>query len=149
MASHLETTDVPLLYSPQYITVRGRVTTVDPHVQSILSSEYWDGPASSRGKNSAQGLGQTLRSSLGPKDDTPQMSSGRSRTPQQETSSLQKRLFTGMDGRSVVCLVNVPDRTGSRILAKDPHTTVIQFNMTFLTPKYITGEYRRVSFKTK
>ena len=25
-----------------------------------------------------------------------------SRTPQQETSSLQKRLFTGMDGRSVV-----------------------------------------------
>ena len=50
MASHLETTDVPLLYSPQYITVRGRVTTVDPHVQSIISSEYWDGPASSHGK---------------------------------------------------------------------------------------------------
>ena len=47
MASHLETTDAPLLYSPQYITVRGRVTTVDPHVQSILSS---DGPASSSGK---------------------------------------------------------------------------------------------------
>ena len=40
MASHLETTDVPLLYSPQYVTVRGRVTTVDPYVQSILSSEY-------------------------------------------------------------------------------------------------------------
>ena len=49
----------------------------------------------------------------------------------------------------MVCLVNVPDRTGSRILAKDPHTTVIQFNMTFLTRKYITREYRRVSFKTK
>ena len=30
-----------------------------------------------------------------------QMSSGRSRTTLQETSSLQKRLFTGMDGRSV------------------------------------------------
>ncbi|CAH3168453.1 unnamed protein product, partial [Porites lobata] len=29
------------------------------------------------------------------------MSSGRPRTPQQETSSLQKRLFPGMDGRSV------------------------------------------------
>ena len=47
MASHLETTDVPLLYSPQYVTVRGRFTTVDPYVQSILSSEYCDGPASS------------------------------------------------------------------------------------------------------
>ena len=86
---------------------------------------------------------------LDQKTTPPQMSSGRSRTPQQETSSLQKRLFTGMDGRSVVCLVNVPDRTGSRILAKDPHTTVIQFNMTFLTRKYITGEHRWVSFKTK
>ena len=31
MASHLETTDVPLLYSPQYVTVRGCVTTVDPY----------------------------------------------------------------------------------------------------------------------
>ena len=31
----------------------------------------------------------------------PQMSSWRSRTPQPETSSLQKRLFTVMDGRSV------------------------------------------------
>ena len=71
MASHLETTDVPLLYSPQYVTVRGRVTTVGPHVQSILSSEYWGGPTSSHGKNSARGLGQTLRPTLGPKDPTP------------------------------------------------------------------------------
>ena len=44
MTSHLETTDVPLLYCPQYVTVRGCVTTVDPYVQSRLSSEYWDGP---------------------------------------------------------------------------------------------------------
>ena len=38
--------------------------------------------------------------------------------------------------------LTVPDQGSSR-------TTVIQFNMTFLTRKYITGEYRRVSFKTK
>ena len=101
MASHLETTDVPLLYSPQYVTVRGCVTTVDPYVQSRLSSEYWDGPASSHTQHRARGLGQTLRPALGAKDPTPQMSSGRSRTPKQETSSLQKRLFTGMDGRGV------------------------------------------------
>ena len=60
MASH-ETTDVPLLYSPQYVTVRGRVTTVDPYVQSRLLSEYWDSPASSHTQNRARGLGQTLR----------------------------------------------------------------------------------------
>ena len=47
MVSHLETTDVPLLYRPQYVTVRECVTTVDLYVQSRLSSEYWDGPASS------------------------------------------------------------------------------------------------------
>ena len=38
---------------------------------------------------------------LDPKTPPPQMPSGRSCTPQQETSSLQKRLFTRMDGRSV------------------------------------------------
>ena len=81
MASHVETTDVPLLYSPQYNTVRGRVETVDPYVQSRLSSEYWDGPASSHVQNRARGLGQTLRLTFGPKEPTPLMASGRSRPP--------------------------------------------------------------------
>ena len=31
----------------------------------------------------------------------------------------------------------------------DPHIIVIQFNITFLTRKFVTGAYRRVSFKTK
>jgi len=35
------------------------------------------------------------------------------------------------------------------MIATDPHTIVIQFTMPFVTPKYITGAYRRVSFKTK
>ena len=61
MASHVETTDVPLLYGPQYVAVCGRVTTVNPLVQSVLSSEYWHDPAASDGKNCARGLGQTLR----------------------------------------------------------------------------------------
>ena len=47
MASHLETTDVPLLYSPKYITVRGRVTTVVTHVRRHPVVTYrlseWDG----------------------------------------------------------------------------------------------------------
>ena len=46
--------------------------------------------------------------------------------------------------------LTVPDQgLGNGVIATDPHTIVIQFNMTFLTRKYITGEYRRVSFKTK
>ena len=76
MASHLETTDVLLLYCPQYVTVRGCVTNVDPDVQSRLSSEYWDGPASSHTQNCARGLGQTLRPALGPKDPTPKCQVG-------------------------------------------------------------------------
>ena len=46
--------------------------------------------------------------------------------------------------------LTVPDQGQSNgVIATDPHTIVTRFNMTFLTRKYITGEYRRVSFKTK
>ena len=46
--------------------------------------------------------------------------------------------------------LTVPDEGQSNgVIATDPNTIVIQFNMTFLTRKYITGEYRRVSFRTK
>ena len=99
MASHLETKDVLLLYSPQYVTVRGRVTTVDPHVQSILSSQYWGGPQVT--EKTVPGVWDKLYGQRLDQDPTPQMSSGRSRTPQQEKSSLQKSLFPVMDGRSV------------------------------------------------
>ena len=51
--------------------------------------------------DSARGLGQTLQPALGPKDPTPQMSSRGSRATQQETSSIHKRLITGVDRRSV------------------------------------------------
>ena len=71
MASHLETRDVPLLYSPQYVTVRGCVTSVDPYVQSRLSSEYWDGPASSHTQNRARGLGRLYGQRLDQKAPPP------------------------------------------------------------------------------
>ena len=46
--------------------------------------------------------------------------------------------------------LTVPDEGQSNgVIAMDPNTIVIQFNMTFLTRKYITGKYRRVSFRTK
>ena len=46
--------------------------------------------------------------------------------------------------------MSVPDQGQSnRVIATDPHTIVIQFNITFLTRKFINRLYRRVSFQTK
>ena len=46
--------------------------------------------------------------------------------------------------------LTVPDQGQSNaVIATDPHTKVIQFSVTYLTRKYVLGEYRRVSFKTK
>ena len=46
--------------------------------------------------------------------------------------------------------LTVPDqRQSNGVIAMDPHTIFIQFTMTFLTRKYINGEYRQVTFKTK
>ena len=46
--------------------------------------------------------------------------------------------------------LTVPDQGQSNaVIATDPHTKVIQFSVTYLTRKYVPGEYRRVSFKTK
>ena len=46
--------------------------------------------------------------------------------------------------------LTVPDQGQSNaVIATDPHTKVIQFRVTYLTRKYVLGEYRLVSFKTK
>ena len=46
--------------------------------------------------------------------------------------------------------MSVPDQGQSNgVIATNPHTIVIQFNITFLTRKVINGSYRRVSFTTK
>ena len=44
----------------------------------------------------------------------------------------------------------VPDQGKSNgVIASDPHTQDVKFSVTYLTRKYINGDYRRVSFKTK
>ena len=35
------------------------------------------------------------------------------------------------------------------VIATDPHTKVVTFSVTYLTRKYVLGEYRRVGFQTK
>ena len=46
--------------------------------------------------------------------------------------------------------MSVPDQGQSNgVIATNPHTIVIKFNITFLTRKVINGSYRRVSFTTK
>ena len=43
----------------------------------------------------------------------------------------------------------VPDHGQSNgVIASDPHTQVIKFNVTYTTRKYVIDRYRRVSFKT-
>ena len=46
--------------------------------------------------------------------------------------------------------LTVPDQGQSNaVIATDPHTKVVKFSLTYLTRKYVTGQYRFVAFKTK
>ena len=46
--------------------------------------------------------------------------------------------------------LTVPDQGQSNaVIAADPHTEVVKFSITYLTRMYMSGSYRRVSFKTK
>ena len=46
--------------------------------------------------------------------------------------------------------LTVPDQGQSNaVIAADPHTKVVKISVTFLTRKWVLGEYKRVEFKTK
>ena len=46
--------------------------------------------------------------------------------------------------------LTVPDKGQSNaVIATDPHTKVVKISVTFLTRKWVQGEYKRVEFKTK
>ena len=46
--------------------------------------------------------------------------------------------------------LTVPDKGQSNaVIATDPHTKVVKISVTFLTRKWVLGEYKRVEFKTK
>ena len=46
--------------------------------------------------------------------------------------------------------LTVPDQGQSNaVIATDPHTKVVTFSVTYLTRKYVLGEYRRISLQTK
>ena len=51
--------------------------------------------------------------------------------------------------RALLLSLSVPDNGQSNsVIASDPHTQVIKFNVTYTTRKYVIDRYRRVSFKT-
>ena len=64
---------------------------------------------------------------------------------------LPERLtLPGEGGHASLMSLTVPDQGQSNaVIATDPHTKVVTFSVTYLTRKYVTGEYRRVSFQTK
>ena len=46
--------------------------------------------------------------------------------------------------------LTVPDQGQSNaVIATDPHTKVVTFSVTYLTRKWVRGEYKQVSFKTE
>ena len=46
--------------------------------------------------------------------------------------------------------LTVPDKGQSNaVIATDPHTKVVKFSLTYLTRKWVLGEYKRIEFKTK
>ena len=64
---------------------------------------------------------------------------------------LPERLTLPGEGWHATLLsMSVPDQGQSNgVIATDPHTILIQFNITFMTRKFSTGAYRQVSFQTK
>ena len=62
----------------------------------------------------------------------------------------ERMVLPGAGWHASLMSLTVPDQGQSNaVIATDPHTQVIQFSVTYLTRKYVLGEYRRVSFKTK
>ena len=75
--------------------------------------------------------------------------------PQNANNSFKVRLperltLPGEGWHASLMSLTVPDQGQSNaVIATDPHTKVVTFSVTYLTRKYILGEYRRVSFRTQ
>ena len=67
------------------------------------------------------------------------------------TVRLPERLTLPGEGwHASLMSLTVPDQGQSNaVIATDPHTKVVTFRVTYLTRKYVLGEYRRVGFQTK
>ena len=62
----------------------------------------------------------------------------------------ERQLLPGDQWYATLMSLTVPDQGQSNsVIATDPHTQIVKFNTTYTLRKYVTGEYRRVSFKTK
>ena len=75
--------------------------------------------------------------------------------PKNANNSFKVRLperlsLQGDQWYATLMFLTVPDQgQSSGVIATDPHTNVTEFSMTYLSRKYVTGEYRRVSLKTE
>ena len=75
--------------------------------------------------------------------------------PKNANNSFKVRLperlaLPGEGWHATLLSMSVPDQGQSNaVIATDPHTQVVKFNITFMTRKFSTGAYRQVSFPTK
>ena len=62
----------------------------------------------------------------------------------------ERLVLPGAGWHASLMSLTVPDQGQSNaVIATDPHTQVVTFSVTYVTRKFITGQYRRVSFLTK
>ena len=75
--------------------------------------------------------------------------------PKNANNSFKVRLperlsLPGAGWHASLLSLTVPDQGQSNaVIATDPHTKVVKISVTFLTRKWVLGEYKRVEFKTK
>ena len=63
---------------------------------------------------------------------------------------LERLSLPGTGWHASLMSLTVPDQGQSNaVIAADPHTKVVKFSLTYLTRLYMSGSYRRVTFKTK
>ena len=62
----------------------------------------------------------------------------------------ERMVLPGEGWHASLMSLTVPDQGQSNaVIATDPHTKVVKFSVTYLTRLYMSGSYRRVSFKSK
>ena len=62
----------------------------------------------------------------------------------------ERMALPGAGWHASLMSLTVPDQGQSNaVIATDPHTKVVKFSVTYLTRLYMSGSYRRVSFKSK
>ena len=99
--SHIEETHVSLLYRQEYVELFTGIERLGDGVQSVVPSQYQDGPRESDLEERVASVEDFVRASSERGEKETHVEGGRLCETQQEVPHLQKGVFTRLDGRSV------------------------------------------------